>query len=500
MKKKFLGIIAVFILSLFIIPSKVFAADGNVFTINIPSKSSSYYQEIKNMTMREYVVRNFINLYEIVDEEEQPDESYVYNYKEGKSAESYIEITNELRDEIINEVGEDILKGYDKISLNLYEPKTNQNDDKLVIDFTEVRDKDYWDLTVSVCEFPRFLFFMASNGESDVVNDNFKIDIHLMNKNGKVLVSQTSSKEEKIPKMTLAKNITEADDIVYTITDEDIENLGIENFSYKTFVMKFSDKSYDTKTTYVYDMKAMIEENNNRNSESDVISDVDGVISEDSKILDYFMDVISEKELIKTKRTIQNANGKDLLYFDMFGSGWTMKFELASDVTSKDNIVLNITDEDKISELLKKRYEVDVTKLFINFPEYKIYKVLNGAKQKFDLAAKKLLSFRFDIDLEVFKKSGKVYVDNKLVASKNYKATSGSTIITFNDDYTRTLSQGNHTLRVTTDDGEGTTTFTITDSINNPNTSDNISMYIGLFMMSVLSIGTILSLRKKVNN
>ncbi len=42
-------------------------------------------------------------------------------------------------------------------------------------------------------------------------------------------------------------------------------------------------------------------------------------------------------------------------------------------------------------------------------------------------------------------------------------------------------------------------TLTITDSLNNPNTSDNISMYIGLFIISVLSIGTILSLRKKVN-
>ena len=508
MKKKFLGIIAVFLLSVFIIPSKVFAADGKVFTINVPSNASSFYYATKDMTMREYTILEYLDSYDAIPIEPigAGDVQTGYEYKEGMSKDSLIDITEEMRENFVEYLGEDILEGYDKISINLYEQKEEPNDGKLVIDFTEVRDKDYWDLPTLTVEFPRLLYYLVNFGDSDdsdIINTNFKMGIRLTNKNGKTLLSETMSKDETQPKSELAKDITEADDIVYNITEEDIAELGIENFNYNTFVVKFSDKKYDSEKTYVYDIKAMVESQQNSSETDEVIGEV-GETTDEDKILNYFMKLMYENKLLNIKSTVKNAAGKDLIYYDIspygnFGAGMFIDFELASDVTSKDNIVLNITDEDFLSEILKMEYDLDITKLFINFPEYKTYKVLEGAKQKFDVSSKKQLVFRVDVDYNVFKESGKVYMDGKLVDPKNYTTKSGSTIITFNTNYTNTLSQGTHTLKVTTNQGETTTTFTVTDSVNNPNTGDNILMYVGLLTISVGSIIASIVLKKKVN-
>ena len=98
---------------------------------------------------------------------------------------------------------------------------------------------------------------------------------------------------------------------------------------------------------------------------------------------------------------------------------------------------------------------------------------------------------KINADYNLF--DGKVYVDDVLVESENYTSESGSTIITFKQSYIDTLSEGEHTLKVAfTDGGEATTNFTVEKVeekiTNNPKTSDNIIIFVAMFIVSVLGI------------
>ncbi len=140
-------------------------------------------------------------------------------------------------------------------------------------------------------------------------------------------------------------------------------------------------------------------------------------------------------------------------------------------------------------------YNVAVNIIYGNDGETAIYEVLEGAKQTVNVSNKKELSFRVSIEYAKFKESGKVYIDGKLVDSSNYTVKEGSTIITFNDDYVKNLSVGEHTLKVAVSDGEASTTFTIasnaktnTTSSNNPKTGDNIIVYVSVLAISLLGM------------
>lgn len=119
------------------------------------------------------------------------------------------------------------------------------------------------------------------------------------------------------------------------------------------------------------------------------------------------------------------------------------------------------------------------------------YKVLNGESQK--VSRGKAMQFRFDIEYAKFQESGKVYVDGKEVDSKNYTTKEGSTIITFNKNFTNSLKAGKHTLKVAVADGEVSTNFTIT---KNPATGDNIAIYAGIAIVSLISLSIVLAIRK----
>ena len=103
----------------------------------------------------------------------------------------------------------------------------------------------------------------------------------------------------------------------------------------------------------------------------------------------------------------------------------------------------------------------------------------------------------------------KVYIDNELVDSSNYELSKGSTIVTFNDEYTKLLATGEHTLKVAVDDGEIETKFTIakskftsndettsqtsddtkstttTSTSSSPKTGDNITLWISLALVGL---------------
>ena len=150
----------------------------------------------------------------------------------------------------------------------------------------------------------------------------------------------------------------------------------------------------------------------------------------------------------------------------------------------------------------------------------KEYKFTEGTNQTYTIDESKNATFKIDADYSLF--TNKVYVDNKLVDSTNYDSKSGSTVITLKDEYLKTLSVGEHTLKVAfSDNGEAITKFTIKekdeaseDSKNtennqnneqennnlinnnvqkdntnaNPKTGDNVIVYAVSFIIALLGI------------
>ena len=102
----------------------------------------------------------------------------------------------------------------------------------------------------------------------------------------------------------------------------------------------------------------------------------------------------------------------------------------------------------------------------------KEYKFTERANQTYTIDESKNATFRIDADYSLF--TNKVYVDNKLVDSTNYDSKSGSTVITLKDEYLKTLSVGEHTLKVAfSDNGEAITKFTIKEKQQGTNIEDN---------------------------
>lgn len=135
----------------------------------------------------------------------------------------------------------------------------------------------------------------------------------------------------------------------------------------------------------------------------------------------------------------------------------------------------------------------------------KEYKFTEGANQIYTIDESKNAIFRIDADFSLF--DGKLYIDGILVDAKNYKAESGSTVITLNKEYVDTLSVGEHTIKVEfSDNGSATTKFEVkakqvntkkTENITNPQTSDNIGIYLMLSIISVLGIATTVVINNK---
>ena len=135
----------------------------------------------------------------------------------------------------------------------------------------------------------------------------------------------------------------------------------------------------------------------------------------------------------------------------------------------------------------------------------KEYKFTEGANQIYTIDESKNAIFRIDADFSLF--DGKLYIDGILVDAKNYKAESGSTVITLNKEYVDTLSVGERTIKVEfSDNGSAITKFEVkakqvntekTEDITNPQTGDNIGIYIILSIISVLGIATTVVINNK---
>ncbi len=166
---------------------------------------------------------------------------------------------------------------------------------------------------------------------------------------------------------------------------------------------------------------------------------------------------------------------------------------------AKGNLIIEVKDYAVILEVYFSDYkgimlgikdldEIEQMELL----EHRVYDIIKGENQKFD---GKDLSFTISGDYSLF---DKILVDGKEVDSKNYTVESGSTIITLKESYLKTLSIGNHTLRVEYNDGGYVeTTFETAKVITNPPTYDNLgtSMLIGIVSLLGL-LGSAVYFRK----
>ena len=133
-----------------------------------------------------------------------------------------------------------------------------------------------------------------------------------------------------------------------------------------------------------------------------------------------------------------------------------------------------------------------------------VYEVTEGANQEYIITKDSEAKFKINADFRMFD-GGKVYVDDELVDPNNYTAESGSTIITLKKEYVDKLSIGKHTLKVVfSDGGQATTIFNVaktTVPVENPNTLDNVMIYIVSGILSIIGItGAITFYKRKQKN
>lgn len=151
------------------------------------------------------------------------------------------------------------------------------------------------------------------------------------------------------------------------------------------------------------------------------------------------------------------------------------------------------------------------------------YTILEGANQTYTKGSNGTITIKASGDLD---KVIAIEIDNgNVIDPSNYELTSGSTILTLKTSFLENSSVGTHTITIKYDDGEVETNLTIVNAnsddpttgddtnqgtgdnqttaptgnaTNNPETVDNIILYVALLGVSIMGlVGTGLYLREK---
>ena len=213
----------------------------------------------------------------------------------------------------------------------------------------------------------------------------------------------------------------------------------------------------------------------------------------------------SENKAILTAVNVGTKKSENFKGFHMQYTGSALDYEGLDDQIASGGIVL----ETRYDYYTRCNYEFtfQYAKEEVNPKEHKF---LEGENQTYTKDESKDAMFRIDAYYSLF--TNKVYVDDNLLDIENYESKEGSTIVTLKDSYLKSLSIGEHTLKVVFSDGiTSKTKFIIKekdkseikkDTINtieetksngnslNPKTGDNITTYITLFIISVLGVVT----------
>ena len=126
--------------------------------------------------------------------------------------------------------------------------------------------------------------------------------------------------------------------------------------------------------------------------------------------------------------------------------------------------------------------------------------MISVLKQTFNQDLSNLEYLKTEKDVHIFE--NEVYIDGVKLDVANFDSKSGSTIIILKNNYLKTLSVGKHTLKVKFSNGKvAVTNFTIAkEGITNPNTKDNIFMYVGMLGISLTGVIILSAVNRKKHN
>lgn len=187
--------------------------------------------------------------------------------------------------------------------------------------------------------------------------------------------------------------------------------------------------------------------------------------------------------------------------YSNYDGGFTLNISLSKEKYRKGIKVVEFSTEDiEYGKVFDTTYdeenevlviEIDRPGEFVMYVDND-YSYLNKTNdQTFYTKSDTTLILKIDADLEKFLN---IFMDDKEVDKKNYTVGSGSTVITFKEDYLKSLAPGEHKVTVNFTDGTANTTLTIKDATN-PKTGDNIKVYMIIFGISL--VGTVGVLCKK---
>ena len=127
----------------------------------------------------------------------------------------------------------------------------------------------------------------------------------------------------------------------------------------------------------------------------------------------------------------------------------------------------------------------------------KRFQVVEGDNQNY-IIGNEGISFKINADYSLFENGGKVYVDDKEIT--DYTSKEGSTIIILNKEYLSKLDKGNHTIRVTFNNGKyASANFQVEDKeSSNPNTVDSVIRYVSLLVISTVGLTVAYIYKKKL--
>ncbi len=116
----------------------------------------------------------------------------------------------------------------------------------------------------------------------------------------------------------------------------------------------------------------------------------------------------------------------------------------------------------------------------------KRFQVIEGENQTYTLGGNGI-TFRINADYSLFSEGGKVLVDGKEIT--DYTSKEGSTVIILNKEYAEKLSEGEHSIRVTFNNGNyAEANFNVqAEETSNPKTGDSVMFYVILFGLSTCS-------------
>ena len=195
--------------------------------------------------------------------------------------------------------------------------------------------------------------------------------------------------------------------------------------------------------------------------------------------------------IIHSGKTVSlNFDAPNTHAFDVYIDGEILRPGIMPSGLMVDNLMLELDSEvlDNLGEgehkLVVKYRESQKTTETITLKVLYSYEILEGKENEYNAAEGGDVSVHIDGPLNMVQN---VLVDGKVVDPSNYDLTEGSTIVTFHEDYLKTLANGEHTVQVEYKRYDGVevdtakATITVTQSTAEPTddssseTSDNSS-------------------------